>query len=93
MDFLAIRNLRSSRDAENEFRKTIPDFQSITNTHDDKATFEMLAGGKTSGVFQLESAAMTGVCTGLGPKSIEDISAIHCPLPQPRSDGLHPAFS
>ncbi len=36
----------------------------------------MLSEGKTSGVFQMESAGMTGVCVGLRPKSIEDICAI-----------------
>ena len=36
----------------------------------------MLAAGKTEGVFQLESAGMTSVCTRLGPKSIEDITAV-----------------
>jgi DNA polymerase-3 subunit alpha len=36
----------------------------------------MLSEGKTSGVFQMESAGMTGVCVGLKPKDIEDITAI-----------------
>ena len=36
----------------------------------------MLAAGRTSGVFQLESTGMTGVCVGLKPKSIEDITAL-----------------
>ena len=36
----------------------------------------MLSEGKTSGVFQMESAGMTGVGVGLKPKSIEDICAI-----------------
>ena len=76
MDFLGLRNLTVIRDAENEIRKTNPDFSIDTIPDDDKATFDMLAAGKTSGVFQLESAGMTGVCTGLGPKSIEDITAI-----------------
>jgi DNA polymerase-3 subunit alpha len=43
---------------------------------DDRETYEMLAQGKTSGVFQLESTGMTSVCTGIGAKSIEDITAI-----------------
>jgi DNA polymerase-3 subunit alpha len=76
MDFLGLRNLTVIRDAENEIRKTIPGFSIDTIPDDDKATFDMLTAGKTSGVFQLESAGMTGVCTGLGPKSIEDITAI-----------------
>ena len=36
----------------------------------------MLSEGKTSGVFQLESAGMTGVCVGLKPRTIEDICAV-----------------
>ncbi len=76
MDFLGLRNLTVIRDAENEIRKTIPDFSIDTIPDDDKATYDMLTAGKTSGVFQLESVGMTGVCTGLGPKSIEDITAI-----------------
>ena len=36
----------------------------------------MLSEGRTSGVFQMESAGMTGVCIGLKPQSIEDITAI-----------------
>ena len=31
---------------------------------------------KTNGVFQMESSGMTGVCVGLKPQSIEDITAI-----------------
>jgi DNA polymerase-3 subunit alpha len=76
MDFLGLRNLTVIRDAENEIRKTQPGFSIDTIPDDDQATYDMLSVGKTSGVFQLESAGMTGVCTGLGPKSIEDITAI-----------------
>ena len=76
MDFLGLRNLTVIRDAELDIQKTIPDFSVDTIPDDDAATFEMLTAGKTSGVFQLESTGMTGVCTGLGPKSIEDITAI-----------------
>ena len=36
----------------------------------------MLSDGKTSGVFQMESAGMTGVCISMHPSSIEDITAI-----------------
>ena len=36
----------------------------------------MLSDGRTCGVFQMESAGMTGVCVGLKPKDIEDITAI-----------------
>jgi len=36
----------------------------------------MLAEGKTQGVFQLESAGITGVCVNMKPTSIEDMTAI-----------------
>jgi len=76
MDFLGLRNLTVIDDAVQDIRKIIPDFSIETIPEDDEATFAMLAAGKTSGVFQLESQGMTGVCVGLGPKNIEDITAI-----------------
>jgi DNA polymerase-3 subunit alpha len=76
MDFLGLRNLTVIRDAETEIRKTIPDFSVDTIPDDDKPTYDMLTAGRTLGVFQLESAGMTGVATGLRPKNIEDITAI-----------------
>lgn len=36
----------------------------------------MLAEGRTQGVFQMESAGMTGVCVNMRPSSIEDLTAI-----------------
>ena len=76
MDFLGLRNLTVLNDAVQLVRKRLPDFSIETVPEDDRATFEMLAAGRTSGVFQLESTGMTGVCTSLKPKSIEDITAI-----------------
>jgi len=76
MDFLGLRNLTVIEDAVHEIRKRNPDFSIEKIPEDDSDTFSMLAAGKTSGVFQLESQGMTGVCVGLGPKSIEDITAI-----------------
>ena len=76
MDFLGLRNLTVIDDAEKEIRKIDPDFSIKTIPDDDSATFAMLAEGKTQGVFQLESAGMTGVCVNMKPSSIEDITAI-----------------
>ena len=76
MDFLGLRNLTVLDDAEKLVRREQPDFSVAEAPVDDKATFDMLAAGKTSGVFQLESTGMTGVCTGIRAKSIEDITAI-----------------
>ena len=76
MDFLGLRNLTVIDDAVREIRKRRPDFSIDDIPEDDGATFAMLSAGKTPGVFQLESQGMTGVSVGLGPKSIEDITAI-----------------
>lgn len=76
MDFLGLRNLTILDDAVKLVRKEQPEFRIESVPEDDPAVFEMLAAGKTSGVFQLESAGMTGVCVGLKPKSIEDITAV-----------------
>ncbi len=76
MDFLGLRNLTVLEDAAVLVRRIDPDFQVDAIPEDDRETFEMLTAGKTSGVFQLESAGMTGVCVGLKPRSIEDITAI-----------------
>ena len=76
MDFLGLRNLTVLDDAEKLVRETEPDFRVADAPVDDRETFDMLAAGHTSGVFQLESAGMTAVCTGIKAKSIEDITAI-----------------
>ena len=76
MDFLGLRNLTILDEAVRMVRKSEPDFDIEKIPENDKATFDMLSHGKTMGVFQMESAGITGVCTGLKPKSIEDITAI-----------------
>ena len=76
MDFLGLRNLTVLEDAAVLVRKTDPSFQVDNIPEDDPETFKMLQAGHTSGVFQLESTGMTGVCVGLQPRSIEDITAI-----------------
>ena len=76
MDFLGLRNLTVIQDAVDAIRVHEPDFDMAAIRDDDPATFAMLSEGKTSGVFQMESTGMTGVCVGLKPQSIEDITAI-----------------
>ena len=76
MDFLGLRNLTVIKDAEEQIRKHTPDFYIDKIRDDDPDTFQMLMEGKTQGVFQLESAGMTGVCVGMKASSIEDITAI-----------------
>ena len=76
MDFLGLRNLTVIRDAEMQIQKINPGFSMDAVPDDDDATFQMLREGKTQGVFQLESAGMTGVCVNMKAGSIEDITAI-----------------
>ena len=76
MDFLGLRNLTVLEDAVEMVRRREPDFRLEDIPEDDQAVFDMLTAGKTSGVFQMESAGMTGVCVGLKPQSIEDLTAI-----------------
>ena len=76
MDFLGLRNLTVLDDAVKMVRERRPDFKLSDIPEDDPETFEMISAGKTSGVFQMESAGMTGVCVGLRPQNIEDITAI-----------------
>ncbi|MCC8122844.1 MAG: DNA polymerase III subunit alpha [Oscillospiraceae bacterium] len=76
MDFLGLRNLTVLDDAAKMVARKCPGFTLAQIPEYDEATFHMLAEGKTSGVFQMESPGMTGVCVAIKPKSIEDITAI-----------------
>ena len=76
MDFLGLRNLTVLDDAVKMVQRDHPDFRLADIPMDDRETFDMLTQGKTGGVFQMESSGMTGVCLGLKPQSIEDITAI-----------------
>ncbi|WP_312940176.1 DNA polymerase III subunit alpha [Oscillibacter sp.] len=76
MDFLGLRNLTVLDDAVKMVQSERSDFCLEDIPEDDAATYEMLGQGKTIGVFQMESAGMTGVCVGLKPHNMEDISSI-----------------
>lgn len=76
MDFLGLRNLTVLDDAVKMVQAYQPDFRLEDIPEDDRETFEMISRGQTSGVFQMESSGMTGVCVGLKPQNIEDITAI-----------------
>ena len=76
MDFLGLRNLTVIKDAEGQIQQFAPEFSMDRIPDDDAETFAMVAEGKTQGVFQLESAGMTGVCVGMKSSSIEDFTAV-----------------
>ena len=76
MDFLGLRNLTVLDDAVKMVQTRQPDFRLENIPENDRETMEMISRGQTSGVFQMESSGMTGVCVGLKPQNIEDITAI-----------------
>ncbi len=76
MDFLGLRNLTVLDDAVKMVRQRQSNFSLSAIPENDPATFEMIGQGRTSGVFQMESSGMTGVCVGMKPQSIEDLTAI-----------------
>jgi len=76
MDFLGLRNLTAISDCEKAVRKKVPGFDIETIPDDDPEVYRMLSKGAAQGVFQFESAGMRSVLTGLGPKSIEDLTAV-----------------
>ena len=76
MDFLGLRNLTILDDAVKLVQQHEPGFRLADIPEDDPEVFRMLSDGRTSGVFQMESAGMTGVCVSLKPQNIEDITAI-----------------
>jgi DNA polymerase-3 subunit alpha len=76
MDFLGLRNLTILDDAVRMVRQRQPSFSLSDIPDDDPKVFQMLSEGRTCGVFQMESAGMTGVCINMKPQNIEDMTAI-----------------
>jgi len=75
MDFLGLRNLTVIKRAEDMIREELPDFRVDKVDENDADVYKMLSDGGTTGVFQFESAGMTGVLRRLQPRSIEDLTA------------------
>lgn len=77
MDFLGLANLTILAKTKDTIMKTQGisiDLQKIPL--DDPATFQLLASGETSGIFQLESAGMRRYIKELGPTTFSDIAAM-----------------
>ncbi len=77
MDFLGLRNLTVLDDTvagivANRVTSLVLEDLPL----DDRATFELLSGGETLGVFQLDGVQMRALLRRLKPDSFEDISAV-----------------
>jgi len=77
MDFLGLRNLTILKNALKIIkRRHQKDIDLLDLPMDDQKTYEMLSEGKTTGVFQLESAGMKRYLKDLKPSAFEDIIAM-----------------
>ena len=74
-DFLALRYLTIIHDAEKQICEEEPDFDVEKIPLDDAATYRLISSGKTSGVFQLESAGMRQMLSNLAPERLDDVIA------------------
>ncbi len=76
-DFLGLRNLSIIQETLKLIKKYKHKEIEIDKIPiDDQKTFELLASGETTGVFQLESAGMRRVAKSLKPSAFSDITAM-----------------
>ena len=76
MDFLGLRTLTVIRLAIEEIKRSKGfDIDPYKWDYNDPKVYDMIAQGKTSGVFQIESSGMTSFMKELQPENIEDLTA------------------
>jgi DNA polymerase-3 subunit alpha len=88
-DFLGLKTLTVINNCVRLIHRKEPDFDLRTMRDDDAKTYELLARGETTGVFQLESSGMKELLVKLKPNCFEDIIAV-CALyrPGPLGSGM-----
>ncbi|MEK7507532.1 MAG: DNA polymerase III subunit alpha [Patescibacteria group bacterium] len=92
MDLLGLKNLTIIEETIRLIKETKDVAVKIDQIPlDDKATFELLRAGDTTGVFQLEGSGMRRYLKDLGPTEIEDIIAM-ISLYRPGPMDLIPSF-
>lgn len=75
-DFLGLKTLTVIDKTEKIINKHLQPFSIRDIRLDDKATFELLSSGKTTGIFQLESPGMRDLLIRLKPDTFEDLVAV-----------------
>ena len=75
-DFLGLTTLTLIEDAVRRIRVHTPEFDIDRIPLDDPGTYAFLQGGKTLGIFQLESRGMTDLLVKLAPEVFEDLIAL-----------------
>ncbi len=92
MDFLGLRNLSIIDRALDLIKDKKLDIDNLPL--DDKKTFELLAEGKMTGVFQLESRVAQSTSRSLKTKTFEDVVALVALIrPGPLGAGMHNEFT
>ena len=82
-DFLGLKNLTVIQNAVRLVREgKDPDFDITRLRDDDKASYELISSGNTTGIFQLESSGMKEMLVKLKPSCFEDVIAA-CALYRP----------
>ncbi|PID38421.1 MAG: DNA polymerase III subunit alpha [Proteobacteria bacterium] len=88
-DFLGLKTLTVLSHAERLAKRDNPGFDLRSIPMDDKATFEMIQAGNTTGVFQLESSGFKELLKKLLPDCFEDIvAAVALYRPGPLKGGM-----
>ncbi len=78
MDFLGLRTLTVIQNAEalvNKNRDDLNKFDIKKIDYNDEKVYDLIASGRTEGIFQLESAGMKSFMKELKPRNIEDVIA------------------
>ncbi len=94
MDFLGLRNLSVIEDTVRMLRERGVDLDVDHLPLDDEPTYQMLRGGDTTGVFQLESPGMRSLIRDLAPDRFEDLMALVALYrPGPLNAGMHVEYA
>jgi len=92
-DFLGIKTLDVIDGTVKTLKSTGRDIDISLIPLDDRETFELLASGKTLGVFQFESAGISELMVKYGPDKFEDLIAINALYrPGPLNSGMVSQF-
>ncbi len=94
MDFLGLTTLTIIKDCLDAIKDRAGveiDWNSIPL--DDEKTMELFREGRTDAVFQFESSGMQDICRKMGPRELEDLSALNALYrPGPIDGGMIPDF-
>ncbi len=93
-DFLGLKTLTVIDHASKFIKRDhVPDFDIEEIDYEDKAVYNFIGEGHSTGVFQLESSGMIDLCKRIKPDSIDDITAINALYrPGPMGSGMHDEF-